>query len=172
MLGIMVSPVSLKQGLPLELGRHHEDSEAGCAAVGSRVFHFLRGRPGWMASWVPGAAPRNPCSPLVESISPGRSTHHVVRLQVPLKLFPEIIGAEIHGCSPMGGWGGGSPAGMNPQFAPAPGTSALTDATSAHTPTSGPREAGASPALPPSAAARVCAGGSRESGVGWAAPAQ
>lgn len=103
MLGIMASPVSLKQGLPLELGRHHEDSEAGRATVGSRVFHFLRGRPGWMVSWIPGAAPKNPCSPLVESVSPGHSTHHVVRLQVPLKLFPEIIGAEIHGCSPMGG---------------------------------------------------------------------
>lgn len=38
------SPVSLKQRLPLELGRHHQHSEAGRATVGSRVLDFLWGR--------------------------------------------------------------------------------------------------------------------------------
>lgn len=37
---LRASPMSLKQRLPLELGRHHQDSEAGRATVGSRVLHF------------------------------------------------------------------------------------------------------------------------------------
>lgn len=56
-----ISPVSLKQRLPLEFGRHHEDSEAGRATVGSRVLHFLWSRMAWM---VPSPPPRSPV-PLV-----------------------------------------------------------------------------------------------------------
>lgn len=48
-----ISPVSLKQRFPLELGRHHKDSEAGRTTVGSRVLHFLWGRMVWMVQVRP-----------------------------------------------------------------------------------------------------------------------
>lgn len=88
--------MSLKQRLPLEFSRHHEDSEARRTTVRRRVLHLLRGRRmEIMRNRLTG--------PLFsDQVNSEGSTHHVVRLQVPLQLIPQGTGAEFHGCSRSG----------------------------------------------------------------------
>ena len=135
-----ISPVSLKQRFPLELGRHHKDSEAGRATVGSRVLHFLWGRMVWMVQ----VRPRKPCSP--RWASPGRSTHHVLRFQVPLQLLPEVLGTEFHCGSPARA---AAQRGWNPTTDPSHTASALTGATSAEASTSALTKTSVNSAFPP-----------------------
>lgn len=90
------------------------------------------------------SAPQEPCSP--RWTSSGRSTHHVLRFQVPLQLLPEVLGTEFHCGSPgrveaHRGW--------DPSSDPSHTASALTGATSAEAPTSALTKTSVNSALPP-----------------------
>lgn len=135
------SPVSLKQRLPLELGRHHQNSKAGRATVGSRVLDFLRCRMVWSVK----PTPQEHFSPRWANLD--RSTHHVLCLQVSPQLLPEVFGAEFHCGSPAGA---AAQRGWNPTSHPGHTASALPDATSAEASTSALTKASVNPALPPS----------------------
>lgn len=90
------SPMSLKQRLPLEFSRHHEDSEARRTTVRSRVLHLLRGRR-METMWNRLTGRLFP-----DQVNSEGSTHHVVRLQVPLQLIPQGTGTEFHDCNRSG----------------------------------------------------------------------
>lgn len=76
-----------------------------------------------------------------------RSTHHVFRLQVPLQLLPEVLGAEFHCGSPTGST---SQRGQYPCSHPCHTASALTSTTSVEVSTSALTKASVNTALPPS----------------------
>lgn len=89
--------------------------------------------------------PQQPFSP--RRASPGRSTHHVLCLQVPLQLLPEVFGAELHRGSPARA---AARRGRTTSSDPGHTASALPDATSAEASTSALTKASVNQALPPS----------------------
>lgn len=85
-------------------------------------------------------------SPLPPEGASRRSTHHMLRLQVSLQLLPEQLSAELHHCSPDRAAALREESPVHTGHA----TSALTDATSAESPTSALTTMSVNPALPPS----------------------
>lgn len=134
-----ISPVSLKQRFPLELGRHHEGLRLD-ATVGSRVLHFLRGRMAWM---VPSPPPEAPV-PLVGRAQAAQLT--TCSFQVPLQLLPEVLSTEFHCGSPARA---AAHRGWNPSSDPSHTASALTGTTSAEASTSALTKTSINSALPP-----------------------